>query len=303
MQTWERYSLSRRGFLAGAVALGTLKAMPADPGCTLTAEQEEGPYYIASQNIRRTLIEDKAGVSVTLRIAVVDAKTCAPLPNAAVDIWQCDASGIYSGFAAAAEGGPGMDGPGGRRGPGRPEFGPPNGPDGPVPPPPDFARGGPGRGPGGPPPSRITDATRFLRGVQISGKDGMVEFEALYPGWYPGRAIHIHMKVHLGGAMAAEKYAGGHVSHTGQLFLPEDVTAQVAKLPPYAKRLNVHRTTQAEDHVYNDQNGAAGLVTLARLKSGSNAEGFLATATLAVDLDATPAGVGGGGRGRGGRRG
>ena len=57
---------------------------------------------------------------------------------------------------------------------------------------------------------RQTDATRFLRGVQVTDKKGLVEFATLYPGWYSGRAIHIHMKVHL----------GGHVSHTGQLFFP-----------------------------------------------------------------------------------
>ena len=312
MQPWDRYNLSRRGFLAGAVALGTLKAMPADPACTLTPEQEEGPYYIAAQNVRRSLTEHKQGVALRLRVALVDGRTCAPLPNAAVDIWHCDASGIYSGFAAAAERGPGLEGPGGpvgpglRGGPGRGDFGPPNGPDGPMPEPPRELAGSdaPGRGPGGgPPPSRITDTSRFLRGIQISDEEGLVEFETIYPGWYPGRAIHIHMKVHLGGERAAEKYKGGHVAHTGQFFFPEEQTVQVAKLQPYAKRVKVHRTTQAEDNVFTRQNGAAGLVTLARLKPGSDAEGFLATGTLAVNPDATPAGVGGGGRGRGRGRG
>jgi protocatechuate 3,4-dioxygenase beta subunit len=221
MQSWERYCLSRRGLLAGAISLGALRAMPADPGCTLTAEQEEGPYYIASQNIRRSLTEDRPGAPLKLRVALVDAKSCGPLSNAAVDIWHCDASGMYSGFAAAAEGGPGMQGRGGR-----------GGPNGMPPPPPDGGPEGFGRGPGGQPPSRITDATRFLRGVQISASNGIVEFETLYPGWYPGRAIHIHMKVHLGGDLAAEKYAGGHVSHTGQFFFPEEITAQLARVPP-----------------------------------------------------------------------
>ena len=314
IQSWERYNLSRRGFLAGAVALGTLKAMPADPACMLNPEQEEGPYYIAAQSIRRSLIEDKTGVPLKLRVALVNAKTCAPLPDAAIDIWHCDASGIYSGFAAAAEGGGlegppggfgGPGGPGGRRGfgpgPGGP---PPDGPDGPggiMPPPPPGGEAF-GRGPGGPPPSRITDATRFLRGVQVSAKDGMVEFETIYPGWYPGRTIHIHMKVHLGGGMASEKYAGGHVSHTGQFFFPEEVTVQIAKMQPYVKH-TVHRTTQTEDHVFTSQGGSSGLVTLARDKGG-DAGGYIATATLAVDPDATPSVIGvGGGRGRGGRRG
>ena len=130
---------------------------------------------------------------------------------------------------------------------------------------------------------RQTDTKRFLRGVQVTNEEGIVEFATLYPGWYFGRAIHIHLKVHL----------GGHVSHTGQLFFPEDVTADIAKLEPYAKRLNVHRTTQTADHIFQSQHGSESMVQLARLKKGSNADGFVAKVTLAVDPEATPAPVGG----------
>ena len=147
---------------------------------------------------------------------------------------------------------------------------------------------------------RQTDATRFLRGVQITDKKGFVEFATLYPGWYSGRAIHIHMKVHLGGHDVDGTYSGGHVSHTGQLFFPEEITGQVAKMSPYVKRANVHRTTQAEDGIFNSQQGAASMVKLERLRSSRNDEGFLATVTLAVDPEATPAPVGFGRGPRGG---
>jgi protocatechuate 3,4-dioxygenase beta subunit len=123
--------------------------------------------------------------------------------------------------------------------------------------------------------------------VQVTDKRGVVDFVTLYPGWYEGRAIHVHLKVHT----------GGHVSHTGQLFFPEELTQDVAKLEPYAKRLSVHRTTQAEDHVFNEQHGASVMLGMTRLKSGSNADGFLATATMAVNPGATPVPVGPGGRG------
>jgi hypothetical protein len=66
-------------------------------------------------------------------------------------------------------------------------------------------------------------------------------------------------------------YAGAHVSHIGQLFFPEDVTEQVAKLAPYATRLNVHRTLQSEDHIFQTQHGSASMVSLTRLENGSNA--------------------------------
>ncbi len=256
------FHLSRRGFLiGGAAALASANAMPTTPSCTLVAEQEIGPYYIDDEKLRRDITESKPGVPIHLRIALVDAARCAPLENASLDIWHCDALGVYSGFTANSPDGD-MRGPGG----------PP--PGGPPP-------GGPPRG--GPPPSRQTDATRFLRGVQLTDKQGIAEFATLYPGWYHGRAIHIHLKVHL----------GGHVSHTGQLFFPEDVTAEVAKLAPYAKRLGVHRTTQGEDNIFRTQHGSASMVNLTRLENGSNAGGFLATVTLAVDPEATPAPVGG----------
>jgi protocatechuate 3,4-dioxygenase beta subunit len=131
-----------------------------------------------------------------------------------------------------------------------------------------------------------------LRGVQITGQNGLVEFTTIYPGWYAGRAIHIHLKVRCDGRSSDAKYAGGHVSHTGQLFFPEEITEDIAKLQPYAKRLGVHRTTQREDGIFNGQHGARSMLTLNRLTGSSNAAGFVATATLAVDPHATPAPVG-----------
>src|SRR3984885_2908394 len=253
------FHLSRRGFLlGGAVALASASGMPSTPSCTLVAEQEVGPYYIDDEKLRQDITEGKPGVPVKLRVALVDAARCAPLENASLDIWHCDALGVYSGFTA-------------------------NNPDGNPGGPPPGGPGGPGPGRMGPPPPRQTDATRFLRGLQLTDKQGIAEFSTLYPGWYHGRAIHIHLKVHL----------GGHVSHTGQLFFPEDVTAEVAKLAPYAKRLSVHRTTQGEDHIFQSQHGSASMVSLTRLEKGSDAGGFLATVTLAVDPEATPAPVGG----------
>lgn len=237
---------TRRGFLAGGAGVLTGSRILADPSCTLTPEEEEGPYYIDDEKLPADITEGRPGVPLKLRVSLVDSRSCAPLENAALDIWHCDALGVYSGFTT-----------GGPRGRG-----------GPPPGPPAF-----GRGPMGPPPrSRQTDATRFLRGVQVTRKEGVAEFATLYPGWYEGRAIHIHVKVHV----------NNHVSHTGQLFFPEDVTADIARIDPYAKRLNVERTLQSKDHVFTDQHGSASLLKLAMLKNGSKADGFLATITLAV---------------------
>lgn len=52
-----------------------------------------------------------------------------------------------------------------------------------------------GGGPGGR--SGPTDEKTYLRGAQATNGAGIVEFTTIYPGWYPGRTVHIHCKVHL----------------------------------------------------------------------------------------------------------
>ena len=239
-----KYSLTRRGFLLGAAAAASLPRFlsAADP-CMLAPQQEEGPYYLDYEKVRRDITEGRPGVPIQLRIALLDARGCAPIENAAIDIWHCDALGVYSGFTAA--GGGERGGRGGRAG-----------------------RGGRG----------ATDETRFLRGVQLTSKQGIAEFQTVYPGWYAGRTIHIHVKAHT----------GGHVSHTGQLFFPEDITEQIAKMEPYANHSNVHRTLHREDNIFLRQGGSQSMVKLERLQNGTNAGGFVATIALAVDPQATP---------------
>ena len=262
-------TLSRRTFLLAGIttlAWGQTKT----PACSLTAEQEEGPYYIDDRIVRREITEGKPGIPLELRIALLDARSCTPVPYAAIDIWHCDALGVYSGFTATdLERPPGTDRP--------PPAGPGalNGPPGPPPMPP-------------PRPHHQVDATRYLRGVQLTDAKGRAEFATLYPGWYAGRAIHIHLKVHIASSIDSAKDRGGHVCHTGQLFFPEEITADIAKLEPYATRLHVHRTTQSEDGVFNGQRGSASMLDLARLSRRTNADGFLATVTLAVEPEATP---------------
>jgi protocatechuate 3,4-dioxygenase beta subunit len=64
--------------------------------CTLTAEQEEGPYYVAVDDVREDIVLGQPGVPFHIEITVINSLTCKPLKNAAVDLWHCNASGIYS---------------------------------------------------------------------------------------------------------------------------------------------------------------------------------------------------------------
>jgi protocatechuate 3,4-dioxygenase beta subunit len=71
-------------------------AATAAKACKLTPEVTEGPFYVALERIRRDITEGRPGVPLTLKIRVVDVKRCAPIHSAAVDIWHCDAGGLYS---------------------------------------------------------------------------------------------------------------------------------------------------------------------------------------------------------------
>jgi protocatechuate 3,4-dioxygenase beta subunit len=66
--------------------------------CTLTLAETEGPYYFDADSIRSDIREDREGTRLRLAVRVRDADSCKPLRNAVVDIWHCDALGVYSGF-------------------------------------------------------------------------------------------------------------------------------------------------------------------------------------------------------------
>jgi protocatechuate 3,4-dioxygenase beta subunit len=92
---------------AGAVLLGgprILRAGGAEEAmaaatCTLTPEQEEGPFYVALERIRSNITGGRTGVPLRLRIIVIDSSTCKRIKGAAVDIWHADAVGHYSDIA------------------------------------------------------------------------------------------------------------------------------------------------------------------------------------------------------------
>jgi protocatechuate 3,4-dioxygenase beta subunit len=191
--------------------------------CVLTPEATEGPFYLDLDKVRSDITEGKDGTPLDLKITVVDATGCAPIKDAAIDVWHCDAGGVYSGFSQASTGGPG----------------------------------------GG---QSTTDDQTFLRGTQVTDANGLGQFQTIYPGWYRGRAVHIHMKVHVGGS----------VVHTGQLFFDDGLTDQVYGSAPYSSRGTPDVRNSADD-IYRSA-GAASAV-LAMTPSG---QGYAGEITVGV---------------------
>jgi protocatechuate 3,4-dioxygenase beta subunit len=152
------------------------------------------------------------------------------------------------------------------------------------------------------PDSDVTEAAeaadaRFLRGIQLTDETGVAEFHTIYPGWYMGRTIHIHMKVSEDGD-AGKTYDGGHTSHTGQLFFDDTISDQVFLLEPYAGRPDEQRTTNDQDNILGDHEGEPGfMLSLTPLSDDWLTDGFLGTITVSVDPNAvsTETGIGGGG--------
>ena len=211
------------GVLSGSIGVGGWRAGASEGSgpeavasgalsCILTPEQTEGPYYIANEALRRNITEGRPGAPLSLRAYVVNASTCRPIKNAAVDIWHADAGGVYSGFGSGA-------------------------------------------------------ANRtFMRGIQRTDAKGLALFRTVYPGWYQGRTVHIHVKVHL----------GGNVVHTGQLYFPDAVTDSVYRRAPYNARPN-RDVRNSGDAIYRN-GGKRSLVSVHKNAAGV----YVATIVMGV---------------------
>ncbi|SPO06117.1 related to protocatechuate 3,4-dioxygenase beta subunit [Cephalotrichum gorgonifer] len=70
----------------------------ADAGsCVLSPEVTEGPLYVRGEQIRRELTSGELGVNLRFAVQVVDVNTCEPVPDAWVDLWSCNSTGVYGG--------------------------------------------------------------------------------------------------------------------------------------------------------------------------------------------------------------
>jgi protocatechuate 3,4-dioxygenase beta subunit len=190
--------------------------------CVVRPQQTEGPYFVDEElnrsDIRRDpatgLVKVGTPLALTLAVSQISGNACKPLPSAQIDIWHCDAQGMYSDV---------MD------------------------------------------PSFDTKGHKFLRGFQRTAADGKASFTTIYPGWYEGRAVHIHFKIRT----------TGH-EFTSQLYFPDSLTDRVQAAAAYKK--SGTRTRNGDDGIF--ANGGADLI----LDPTRTANGYSATFSVALVL-------------------
>lgn len=200
---------------AGSTVTPAVAALFDEAGtCTITPEETEGPYWFDVDSVRRDIREDREGTPLRVGLRVQDA-ACEPIADAVVEVWHCDALGSYSGFESASSAANG----------------------------PRNIRSQQGPGGGG---ADRTDEETYLRGAQVTDANGIAEFLTVYPGWYTGRAIHIHFKVHLGNKAAL----------TSQLYFPDDTSDVALEAEPYAQHTG-DRTTNDQDMIFDEENVVA----------------------------------------------
>jgi protocatechuate 3,4-dioxygenase beta subunit len=194
---------------ASALNIATFKdhINPGEPtfsvsSCIVRPQQIEGPYFVDEKLLRQDIRKDpsdntlKEGVELFLvfNVSQIKGEECAPLPDAIVDLWQCDAEGIYAGVQDR-----------------------------------DFD----------------TRGKSFLRGYQVTDSNGSAQFVTIFPGWYRGRATHVHFKIRTG-----EK-ENSRYEFTSQIYFEDPLINQIYKLPPYAAKGTGHMENK-EDGIYKN---------------------------------------------------
>ena len=157
-------------------------------------------------------------------------------------------------------------------------------------PPTDAPSGAPSGGTGGGGGhTEPTDDKRYLRGTWKTDRQGRVTFKTIFPGWYQGRCVHIHTKVHVDGTWTDAGYEGGTTCHTGQFFFDEESVLASAEVEPYSTS-TTERTTLTEDTIY-DQSGTTGGLLKLKYNKKDIAKGVIGSITMGVDPEATHTGT------------
>ncbi|KAF4458149.1 extracellular dioxygenase [Fusarium albosuccineum] len=207
--------------------------------CVLAPDTVWGPYGVDGEMVRHDLREVQKGIDFYLDIGVIDIETCDPLQGTALTIWNCNATGSYSSFT-------GID--------------------------PDTAElldGWSKRDDG------TTDDETFLRGIQVTDNNGMIEFLTKLPGYYITRTTHIHV--------------------TAQTNITNGTSYSHSK--PYKEHLaTLNRTTNSEDSLFSDASadGYSAVISVSQLTDRIE-DGLVGYITIGVNPTADGLATTGGG--------
>jgi protocatechuate 3,4-dioxygenase beta subunit len=128
-------------------------------------------------------------------------------------------------------------------------------------------------------PGSDTSGQDFLRWYQRTDANGAVQFQTIYPGWYSGRAVHIHFTIRTQGA------DGGDYQFTSQFFFDDTLTDQVHALEPYASK-GQRDTRNSNDNIFS----GGGDQLLLNLQ-GDTTSGFTGSMNIGLDLTDTETGA------------
>jgi protocatechuate 3,4-dioxygenase beta subunit len=252
----KRKNFIKKVVLAGA-SFSVLQSCSSAKKCTETPEGEEGPFPTKKPGslVSQDIVSDRVGMPLIIKIIIHNINNnCKVMKDAMVDIWHCDSKGEYSEY-----GGGDMMPPGNMR----------KNDTSQRPPPPrnenDRMRRPPMNGGG----MQATDYSgkHFLRGRQTTNADGVASFNSIFPGWYPGRAPHIHAHIF-------DK--NGKSLLICQIAFPEEITKEVYVQGVY-KDHGQADTSNKSDHVFKDSiaNELAAI-------TGNNDDGYVLTHSIYV---------------------
>lgn len=135
----------------------------------------------------------------------------------------------------------------------------------------------------------------FFRGYQRTDADGRVDFDTCYPGWYNGRAVHIHFRVMTGAYDAADNAANEVIS---QLFFEDSLNSEIFGAEPIYSDFGQPDTTLGTDNVVGGESDPSKYIcAVQRMADGA----MMASALIVLRSSSAGAcsmqGSGGGGQG------
>ncbi|KYK61232.1 extracellular dioxygenase [Drechmeria coniospora] len=73
--------------------------------CALVPETIIGPYFVDGELLRTDITDGEPGVRTHVDFQFINIKTCEPVPELVIDVWQANSTGVYSGVSAPSQGG------------------------------------------------------------------------------------------------------------------------------------------------------------------------------------------------------